>query len=126
MRRKGFNSKEKVCKKCNSINWSSWTSSSTGKVNSYCKTCRRDRAKNYEIRRTNAKGSHTRKQWLDVLQNFERCPICDRIWTEIPARPDKRYKYVWTKDHIIPLTQNGGDNIENIQPLCYQCNFGMR
>lgn len=126
MRRIGFNPKEKVCKKCNSVNWSSWTSSSTGKVKCYCKTCRQLRARKYINRRNNATGSHTRKEWLNVLKKFDRCPTCGRIWSVIPARPDKRYKYVWTKDHIILLTQNGGDNIENIQPLCYQCNFGKR
>lgn len=116
----------KVCKKCNSVNWSFWTSSSTGKVNYYCKTCRQFRAKKYTNSRNKAKGSHTRKQWLRVLNEFERCPLCKRLWSEIPPRPDKRYKYVRTKDHIIPLNKNGGDNIENIQPLCYQCNFGKR
>ncbi|MFC2187445.1 HNH endonuclease signature motif containing protein [Fulvivirgaceae bacterium LMO-SS25] len=80
----------------------------------------------YTNRRNNAEGTHTKGQWLKKLKEFDRCPKCKRIWERIPARPDKRYKYVWTKDHIIPLNKSGTDDIDNIQPLCYQCNFGKR
>jgi 5-methylcytosine-specific restriction endonuclease McrA len=57
---------------------------------------------------------------------FENCPGCHRTWEEIPPRPDPRYKSVITKDHILPLHHGGSDLIDNIQPLCYQCNFKKR
>jgi len=114
----------KTCTKCGDINWSTWTSASTGVVHKYCKTCRQERARKYNIRKSEAKGGHTRTQWLNKLKQYKKCPECQRLWTEIPPRPDKRYKYVWTKDHIIPLNRGGNDNIDNIQPLCFQCNFG--
>ena len=115
-----------ACKKCNQTNWSLWTSSSTGRTYKYCKTCRQHRAKTYSYRKTQATGTHTRKQWLAKLELYDKCPNCLRLWQVIPLRPDRRYKFVWTKDHILPLNQGGTDEIENIQPLCYQCNFGKR
>ena len=114
------------CKKCNDVNWSCWTSASTNKIHRYCKTCRQQRAKTYSARRTAAQGTHTKSQWLQNLSNFVACPTCLRSWSAIPPRPDKRYKFVWTKDHILPLNKGGTDDIANIQPLCYQCNFGKR
>ena len=103
-----------------------WTSASTGRVGQYCRVCRRERAKNYNKRKANASGSHTKKQFEQKLKEFDSCPICKRNWDIIPKRPDKRYKFVWTEDHIVPLNQGGTDDIGNIQPLCYQCNFGKR
>ena len=57
-----------------------------------------------------AKGSHTKVEW-DVLKILfrQRCAICDK------KRP-------LTKDHIIPLSEGGFDDIGNIQPLCRNCN----
>src|SRR5947209_6938070 len=117
---------DKVCTKCGSINWGTWTSSSKGTINIYCKTCRKSRAHTYDLRKSLAAGTHTQKQWLNKLATYTCCPSCGRRWEEIPKRPDKRYKYVWTKDHIIPLGQGGSDMIDNIQPLCYKCNFAKR
>ncbi len=116
----------KICTKCGENNWSSWTSSSSGKEHKYCKTCRRQRANNYSQRKKSAKGKHTRKEWLNKLEQYQKCPNCERKWEDIPKRPDKRYKYVWTKDHMVPLGKGGSDLISNIQPLCYQCNFSKR
>jgi len=57
-----------------------------------------------------ALGNHTLQEWenLKKLHNF-KCVKCGEI---------KKL----TKDHIIPLSKGGSDFIENIQPLCKNCN----
>ena len=102
-------------------NWSSWTSSD-GTVHKYCKTCRQARAKTYLSRKKGSAGRHTKAEWIAKLERFDRCPGCTRKWKDIPSsRGSAKYKI--TKDHIIPLLSGGTDDIENIRPLCYQCNF---
>ncbi|MBU4199641.1 MAG: HNH endonuclease [Verrucomicrobia bacterium] len=112
----------KICRKCGSHDFGTWTSASRGTVHHYCRSCRRKRATEYTTRKLRNGGAHTRLEWLKKLDEYDRCPRCNRPWRTIPRRPDKRYRYVWTKDHIRPLTQGGTDDISNIQPLCYQCN----
>ena len=108
------------CKKGHN-NWSTWTSTD-GTLHLYCKTCRQLRAKKYSERKSNSKGSHTRKQFLEKLKLYEGCPRCNRRWEEIPFSKGAA-KYKITEDHIVPLLEGGTDDIDNIQPLCYQCNF---
>lgn len=56
-------------------------------------------------------GSHTPKEWADLKSKYNnRCLRCGR--SDIPM----------TKDHILPITKGGTDNIDNIQPLCRSCN----
>lgn len=112
--------KNTTCKKGHN-NWSTWTSTS-GEVQRYCKTCRQLRARNYSKRKLDAKGSHTKKEFETKLATYEKCPGCNRRWEYIP--PSKgNAKYTITEDHIKPLLEGGTDDIDNIQPLCYQCNF---
>ena len=62
------------------------------------------------VRERNAIGSHTLQQWEDLKIEFNnRCGFC-------------RDKKKLTKDHIIPLSEGGTDYIDNIQPLCKNCN----
>lgn len=61
-------------------------------------------------REKNAIGSHTLKQWKELKESYgNMCAFC---------KADKKL----TKDHIIPLTKGGSNYIENIQPLCRNCN----
>ena len=68
---------------------------------------------NRRARKLQARGSHTDKEWqeLKVFHNFT-CLRCGKQEPEIKL----------TRDHVIPLTQGGADSIDNIQPLCAQCN----
>jgi len=64
-------------------------------------------------RKLNAEGSHTFEEWIElkVKHNFT-CVICKKSEPNIKL----------TQDHIIALTKNGSDFIDNIQPLCVSCN----
>lgn len=113
----------KPCTKCNQNSFGLWTSSSDGKIHLYCTICRDERRVNYLKRKLKNGGTHTQAEWLKKLHRYTKCPRCRRRWEDIPPRPNKRYKNVWTKDHRIPLFRGGSDDISNIQPLCYQCQF---
>jgi 5-methylcytosine-specific restriction endonuclease McrA len=62
------------------------------------------------LNKSAAPGWHSRAQWLDLLERYKhRCANCK-----------KRIKL--TRDHIIPISRGGSDDITNIQPLCQPCN----
>lgn len=70
--------------------------------------CKRRRARLH-----NNGGNHTIKEWESLKSSYNFvCPSCFRGEPEI---------YL-TQDHIIPLSRGGMDSIENIQPLCMDCN----
>ena len=60
-----------------------------------------------------AKGNFTVGEWELLKKQYNyTCPACGRKEPEIKLTPD----------HIIPLSRGGSNNIENIQPLCINCN----
>lgn len=79
----------------------------------YCKTHPENiahlKSRRY-AREKGAEGSHTLKEWQELKKKFNyKCAICGE-------------KKLLTKDHIKPLSKGGTDYIENIQPLCRNCN----
>ncbi len=65
------------------------------------------------LRQMGAPGSHTLEEWEELKRRCGfACVACGRKEPDISL----------TEDHIKPLSKGGGDNIENIQPLCRSCN----
>lgn len=79
-----------------------WRDKNKEKTNHY--------TKQYIYRKKGATGKHTINEWKELCDMFGNVCLCCL----------KKEKL--TKDHIIPLTKGGTDNIENIQPLCVSCN----
>jgi len=58
-------------------------------------------------------GLHSNGEWETLKAQYDwTCPSCNKKEPEV----------VLTRDHVIPVSRGGSDNIENIQPLCKSCN----
>lgn len=66
-------------------------------------------------RHRNKSGSadFTENEWMDLCFHYDyTCLRCSRREPEIMITPD----------HVVPLARGGTNTIDNIQPLCLQCN----
>lgn len=77
-----------------------------------------EKKKAYESARrariNNSINNFTHKEWLDLIEKYgEICLSC-------------KEKKKLTPDHIIPLVLGGSNSIDNIQPLCINCNSSKR
>lgn len=58
-------------------------------------------------------GKHSEKEWSELKEKHNyTCLLCGKKEPEIKL----------TKDHVIPVSKGGDNNITNIQPLCLRCN----
>lgn len=58
-------------------------------------------------------GSHTFEEWIAKVISFDwLCFYCQRELTIEDL----------TKDHFLPLSRGGGDELENVVPACLPCN----
>lgn len=65
------------------------------------------------VKRMGNGGSHSFGEWENLKAQYNwTCPACKKNEPAIKL----------TRDHIVPLSKGGSDNIENIQPLCGSCN----
>lgn len=63
----------------------------------------------YHYRKKNAEGTITFEQSKLLYSRFTVCPYCNK------NKPN-------TLDHVIPLTRGGTNNIDNLLPVCVNCN----
>jgi 5-methylcytosine-specific restriction endonuclease McrA len=99
----------KQCKKCIGVN-------SRGPLNRGWKGGKENKLmhnRNRRVLKLNSKGSHTLEEWEQLKLKYHYMCLCCK----------KQEPFITlTEDHILPLSVGGGNNIENIQPLCRSCN----
>lgn len=71
---------------------------------------KRQKARDRRAHEKGAMGSYTEAEWIALCEKYDhRCLRCGKQVT-------------LTRDHIRPVTKDGSNTIDNIQPLCKPCN----
>jgi 5-methylcytosine-specific restriction endonuclease McrA len=106
----GLNGEQRICRMCSNGNRVKWANQ-TILTKQRALKIRRE----YVTRRKEATGSHTRREWLELLGSFDnQCAYCQYQ----PKMGDKPL----IKEHLVALSQGGYDDISNIVPACQSCN----
>jgi hypothetical protein len=82
-----------------------------GKKNRDITNAHRD---NYEARKKGNGGTHTTGQWKSLCVRYGNTCLCCGGTKPL------------TKDHVVPVSRGGCNDISNIQPLCRSCNSSKR
>lgn len=67
-----------------------------------------------------AEGTFTTAEWEALKRSHATCQDCGRRWEEIPL-PAGRVSSI-TRDHVLPISKGGRNDIGNLRPLCFSCN----
>lgn len=68
----------------------------------------------YQLRKRGAQGFHTLDQWINLKREYgDRCAYCGKIGE-------------MTRDHIVPLSKGGSNDIKNLIPACRSCNSSKK
>lgn len=69
------------------------------------------------LREARAIATHTPSEWYAKLRTLPKiCRYCDTALNH----------FNMVKDHMIALEAGGSDSIDNIQPICWECNVDKR
>jgi 5-methylcytosine-specific restriction endonuclease McrA len=98
-----------------------FTRRSNGTYFSACKDCNVNVfAHRRRARLAESEGTFTTAEWEALKVQYQRCPGCNRPWSQVPVLPGR--KSAITRDHVVPISKGGRNDIGNLRPLCYSCN----
>lgn len=101
-----FQRGKNVCRSCTNYQRVAWAHSNP-ETHARALKIRAD----YVTRRKEAAGSHTEAQWEALVASYShRCAYC--------TRSDRAL----VKEHVMPLSAGGTNDIWNIVPACQSCN----
>lgn len=101
------------CQTCRDDKSREWAAANPDKTKNYGRKAKRKR----ELRLKELPGRHSPEDW-EALKTAtgNKCLCCGASGDDVEL----------TRDHVVPLSKGGTDDISNIQPLCASCNSKKR